>query len=54
MKFGLWIVGGIVIVLAIDCAIGHYVAWRNKRERAQQMARFGMSAFKGTKDRFLS
>jgi hypothetical protein len=53
MKATLYFVGGAFLILAIDCAIGHYLAWRKRRGeliRNADINRFNLGAFKGTRD----
>lgn len=59
MKFTLWCVGIAFAILAIDCAVGHYLEWRAKRKeliRNAEINKYCMGSFRGTKasDRWLS
>jgi hypothetical protein len=52
MKVTFWCVGIALAILAVDCALGHYLEWRKRRDeliRNSEINRYCMGSFKGTK-----
>lgn len=49
MKYFYGFVVLVLLILAVDCAIGTYIDYRRERKRQADMDKYAMSPFRGSK-----